>query len=120
MTRPGPSIYGKESKYQRDKRRHEWKRKIECAEGHMYRAAYLAAERIATMSYLLNDDSKNTPDWNLYWALRLAVRHQPNHTRARCKAAAFETFKANAELEGDPLEMASRWLRQAGYTEIAA
>jgi hypothetical protein len=33
-----------ETKHQRNKRRHEWKRKIESAEGHMHRAAFTLQE----------------------------------------------------------------------------
>ena len=56
----------------------------------------------------------------MYWALSLAVGHQPNHTQARCKAAAFETFDADTELKGDPVEIARRWLLAAGFSDIAA
>ena len=82
---PGPSPYGPESKYQRNKRRDEWKREIQRAEGHMHRAAFLAAEKIAGMSYLLTNDDEGKPDWNMYWALRVAMRHQPSHTQGRYK-----------------------------------
>jgi hypothetical protein len=37
-------------------RRNEWKGEINRAEGHMHRAAYLAAERISGMSYLLTNE----------------------------------------------------------------
>jgi hypothetical protein len=117
---PRPSIYGPESKYQRNKRRNEWKRDIERAEGHMHRAAFLAAEKIAGMSYLITKDDEGKPDWNMYWALRLAVQHQPKHTQARCKIAAFEAFNADAELKGDPMEIARRWSQAAGYSDITA
>jgi len=65
-------------------------------------------------------DDEGKPDWNMYWALRLAVQHQPNHTQARCKAAAFETFDADTELKGEPMEIARRWLQAAGYGDIPA
>jgi hypothetical protein len=119
LSPPGAPIYGSESKYQRNKRRDEWKREIQSAEGHMHRAGFLAAEMIASMSYLLTNADEGTPDWNLYWALRLAVRHQPHHERARCKAAAFDAFIADEELKGEPPEIATRWLHQAGYTDLA-
>jgi hypothetical protein len=86
----------------------------------MHRAAFLAAETIAGMSYLLTKEDEGKPDWNMYWALCVAVRHQPNHTQARCKAAAFETFDADTELKGDPVEIARRWLLAAGFSDIAA
>jgi hypothetical protein len=92
LTPPRASVYGPESKYQRNKRRNEWKGEINRAEGHMHWAAYLAAETMSGMSYLLTDDDKGKPDWNMYWALRIAVQHQPNHAQARCKVAAFEAF----------------------------
>ena len=120
LTPPRPSVYGPESKYQRNKRRNEWKGEINRAEGHMHRAAYLAAERISAMSYLLTNDDEGKPDWNMYWALRLAVRHQPNHAQARCKVAAFEAFEADAELQGDPLDIARRWSAAVGYNDLSA
>jgi hypothetical protein len=117
---PRASVYGPESKYQRNKRNNEWKRDIERAEGHMHRAAYLAADKITSMSYLLTDDDEGKPDWNMYLALRFAIRHQPNHTQARCKVAAFRAFDADTELKGDPVEIARRWSLAAGYSDIAA
>jgi hypothetical protein len=42
--------------------------------------------------YLRTKDDEGKPDWNMYWALALAARHQPNHTRARRKAAALAPF----------------------------
>ena len=116
-SRPPPSDYGKETTYARKKRLDGWKHEIERAKGHMHRAAFLTAESIASMSYLLTEELKGTADWNLYWALRLAVRHQPNHERARCKVAAFVSFDSGNELRGEPPEIARRWLRQAGYQE---
>lgn len=116
-TPPGRPIYGTESTYQRNKRRHEWKREIERAEGHMHRAGFLAAEKMAAMSYLLTPDDEGTPNWNLYGALRLAVRHHPHHETGRFKAAAFQSFDADSELQGEIKEIAVRWLRQAGYND---
>jgi hypothetical protein len=107
-----------ESKYMRNKRRHEHRRNIERSEGHMYRAAYLAAEKMAEMSFLISKDDEGKPDWNLWWSLRLALAYQPSHERARCNAAAFEEFTADQELRnGDPLMIANRWLERAGYTD---
>lgn len=80
----------------------------------MHRAAFLASEQIALMSYLLTDDDKDTPDWKLYFALRGAVAHQLPHDQARYCAAAFTSFRAGQELEGDPQVIALRWLRQSG------
>jgi hypothetical protein len=117
--RAAPPIYlRQESKYQRNKHRSEWKREIERAEGHMHRAAFLAAEKIAGMSYLVSTGDEGKPDWKMYWALRLAVRYQPNHTQARCKVAAFKAFDADAELQGDPMEIARRWSQAAGYSDL--
>jgi hypothetical protein len=109
-----------ESKYQRNKHRNEWKREIERAEGHMNRAAFLAAEKIAEMSYLISTDDEGKPEWNMYWALRLAVRHQLNQAHMRCKAAAFKAFDADVELSDEPVEIARRWSQAAGYSDIAA
>jgi hypothetical protein len=72
------------------------------------------------MSYLVTNDDEGKPDWNMYWALRIAVRHQPDHTQARCKVAAFEAFETDAELQGDTLEIARRWSAAAGYNDLTA
>jgi hypothetical protein len=112
------ALYGRESRYQRDKRRHERKRDIEGAERHMHRAGFLAAEQITGMSYLLTKDDEGKPDWNMYWALRLAVKHQPNHTQARFNVVtSFKAFDAAAELKDDPMEIAQRWLSAAGDSD---
>jgi hypothetical protein len=104
-----------EGKREQKKRRDEWKRTIDVKDGHMHRAAFLASEQIALMSYLLTNDEKDTADEKLYGALRLAVAHQLPHDQARYRAAAFTAFHADQELQGDPPEIAVRWLRQAGY-----
>ena len=115
MTRPSRPYYP-ESAYMRRKRQQEWKGQIDRCEGHMYRAAYLAAEKTAAMSYLVKND-RTRPDWNLWLALWLALAYQSNHERARCKAAAFEEFSAEAELQGTAEEIAVHWLVRAGYSD---
>ncbi|MET4297155.1 hypothetical protein ABIB06_007930 [Bradyrhizobium sp. LB8.2] len=96
------------------RRKNEWKRSIEVQDGHMHRAAFLASEQIALMSYLLTDADKDTPNWKLYFALRGAVAHQLPHDQARYRAAAFTSFRAEQELEGEATDIALRWLRQSG------
>ena len=103
-----------EGKREQKKRRDEWKRNIEVKDGHMHRAAFLASEQIALMSYLLTKDDTDTVDGKLYFALRFAVAHQLPHDQARYRAAAFTEFNADQELQGDPPDIALRWLRQAG------
>ncbi|MCP3476505.1 hypothetical protein NLM33_40560 [Bradyrhizobium sp. CCGUVB1N3] len=103
-----------ETKADQKRRKNEWKRNIDAQEGHMHRSAFLASEQIALMSYLLTDDDKDTPNWKLYFALRTAVAHQLPHGQARYHAAAFTSFRAAHELEGDPADIALRWLRRSG------
>lgn len=116
---PPRPIYPSDSKYQRKKRQHSWRREIERAEGHMHRAAFLAAESIARLSYLVTPEDEGKPDWILYFALRIAVAYQPDHTRGRYKAVAFHSFDAGGEIEGDPAAIAARWLRNAGLDQAA-
>jgi hypothetical protein len=107
----------KESAYQRSKRQKEWKRNIERCEGHMHRAAYLAANKMAEKSHLVTNDRTN-PAWNLWLALWLALAYQPYHDRALCNAAAFEGFIVDTELQQASAEDAAvRWLNKAGYTD---
>jgi hypothetical protein len=120
LSPPPPSIYGKESNYQRNKRKHHWEREIERAEGHMHRAAYLGADKIAQLSYLITAADEGRPDWVLYLALFLAVAYQPNHTLGRYKAAAFSAFDADLELADNPEAIAMRWLGSAGLAGQAA
>jgi hypothetical protein len=82
----------------------------------MHRAAYLAAEKMVEMSYLVTND-RTKPDWNLWLALWLALAYQPNHERTRCKAAAFNEFSAETDLQGSAEEIAVRWLTRSGYSD---
>jgi hypothetical protein len=112
---PPRSYFGMpEGKSEQKKRRDEWKRTIDVKDGYMHRAAFLASEQIALMSYLLTSDDKDTADAKLYLALRLAVAHQLPHDQARYRAAAFVAFSADQELQVDPPDIALSWLRQAG------
>ncbi len=118
---PPPSYsFPPETKSQRKRRLDTWKHDIQRLETHMHRAAYLAAEQIATLSYLISNDDEGKPDWKLYVALRLAVAHQPDHTRGRYAAVAFTAFDADAELTADPAAAAIRWLDNAGLGNRAA
>lgn len=104
------------SKHSRKKRYDEWKKEIHQSERHMFDAARLAAGKIADMSLLMTDlDPHDGPDWKLYSTLRLAVAPFPKRERGRFRAAAFRAFDADCELQGKPEEIASRWLRHAGY-----
>jgi hypothetical protein len=104
-----------ESAYKRRKHRHEWQGAIDSCEGHMYRAAYLASDQMAAMSFLISESDAGKPDWVLWVALRLALRDQPNHERARCNAAAFAAFDAEVVLNETPDRLAIRWLDEGGY-----
>jgi hypothetical protein len=109
-------LHGPESKHYRSKRRQERKSDIERALGRVNRASYLADERIARMSHLLTNKDEGTPICNLYRALDIATRRRPLHTRARWDVVrAFKSFDADTELKGDPVEIARRWSRAAGY-----
>jgi hypothetical protein len=104
-----------ESGYKRRKRREERRLEIRRAEDHMFRAAYLAADKLAMMSNWLDRDSEhNAADSKLYLALRFAIAPFP-HERGRCSAAAFEAFDAASELSSPPQDSANRWLDRAGY-----
>ena len=81
----------------------------------MYRAAYLAASKMDEMSFLVTND-RTRPDWNLWLALWLALGYQPNHEKARCKAAAFDEFLSDEELQGSAEQIAIGWLTRAGYS----
>jgi len=107
---PPRSYSPQETKNMLTKRRRQWEGEISKAEGHMYRAAYLAAEKISAISYLLTAADEGTPGSKLYVSLAIAVGHQPNHDRARCGVAAFDSFDADSELAGDPAEIVQRWL----------
>ena len=58
-----PRPFYEESAYKRRKRQQEWKGQIDRCKGHMYRAAYLAADKMAEMSHLVTNDRAN-PAWN--------------------------------------------------------
>jgi hypothetical protein len=109
-----------ESKYSRKKHRDEWKSEVHRSEGHMYGAARLAAGVMAEMSRLIGNVDQDRPDCKLYSALRLAVASFSKPERGRFSAAAFRAFDADRELQGKSDEIASRWLRQAGYRGTAA
>lgn len=119
LSPPRQLVFPSETKQQHKKRQDAWKRDIERAEGHMHRAAFLAAERIAALSYLVKPEDEGKPDWILYFAAMLAARHQPDHTRGRYSALAFTSFDAKTEIDGDPAIIAIRWLRNAGLAEAA-
>jgi hypothetical protein len=107
---------GQESKYARKKRYDEWKSEIHKSERYMYNISRLAAGKLAVMLRLLDGaDPHESLDEKLCSALRLAVAPFPKHERGRFSAAAFRSFDADCELRRRPDEIASRWLRHAGY-----
>ena len=119
LSPPQRPLYS-ESKYMSGKRRHEWRREIEQAEGHMHRAAYLGAETIARLCPLAEAAGEGLADWTLCAALCLSIKPFPDHTRGRFKASAFTAFDADAELAGDPPDIYRRWLRNAGLVDNRA
>ncbi len=115
-TRP-PKPFYPESRYGRSKRLAEHARGVEEIRDHKYRAAYLACDKIAELSKLFEVGtilSPQGPEWRCYLALHFAVEPLPQHERSHCRAAAFENFDADAELVGEPLEIARRWRHAAG------
>jgi hypothetical protein len=79
----------------------------------MHRAEYLADSTIAEMSHLISGGDLGNADSKLWHALRFAVRRRP---QMRCKAAAFEAFDSERELDGEWDRIAGRWLLAAGYS----
>jgi hypothetical protein len=93
-----------ESRYGKAKRKKEHALLISGHEGHKYRAAYLAADKLSSMQSV----SPAGPELKCYLALVLAIecrRYESGHYRA----AAFDSFDAKVELSGDPLPIAQRW-----------
>jgi hypothetical protein len=95
------------------KRQKKWRQEIRGLEGHMNRAGFLANEKVAEMSYLIGPGGEGSPDGKLWFALRVTLNCPPQPC---CKAAAFEAFDANRELEAEPAQIVMRWRRQAGYS----
>ena len=107
LSPPGPSPFGNETKHQRKNRHHEWKRKIERAEKPMNRAAFLADQKLAEMSYLISNEDEGKPDHKLYFALRMVI---PFQVSAKWETVAFISFDGESEMDGEPSEIATRWL----------
>lgn len=111
-------MYTPESRYMRKKRLGEWRRPLRQSETHMHRAAFLAEEKIAEMSYLIGPEDKGKPDHSLWFACALSVGRLLGHERARYKSIAFRAFDADTDLAGaDPSVTAKRWLVNAGYAD---
>jgi hypothetical protein len=96
LTRPPQPFYTPETRYARKKRQDEWKRPIMDCETHMHRAAYLADEKIAGMSYLITPADEGKPDWKLWFAAALSIGRSLGHDHARYKSIAFDTFTPEA------------------------
>lgn len=110
LSPPGPSPFGNETKYQRKKRHDEWKRKIERAEKPMNRAAFLANQKLAEMSYLISNQDEGKPDYKLHFALRMIV---PSQEIGKWETVAFTSFDGETEMDGEPSEIAARWLQSS-------
>jgi hypothetical protein len=117
FTRPPQPSYTPESRHYRKKRLDEWTRPINESENHMHRAAHLADEKIAEMSYLVSPVGRGSSDCNLYFAASLSIGRSLGHERARYKSVAFGLFDAAQLAEPDPSIIASKWLIEAGYAD---
>lgn len=117
LTRAPQPFYTPETSYARRKRQDEWKRPIRDSENHMHRAAYLAEEKVAEMSYLIKATDKGEPDWNLWWAAALSIARSLGHEGARYKSVAFDAFDAAELVDAEPEAVARRWLASAGYSD---
>jgi len=104
-------------RHYRKKRLDAWKRPINEAENHMHRAAHLADDKVAEMSYLIGPSDEDTPDWNLYFAAALSIGRSLGHLRARYKSVAFDQFYTAELSEPDPIRTATRWLERAGLPD---
>jgi hypothetical protein len=92
---------------------------IRRCEGHKHRALFLTDEQLATMSYFISLADMGQPDGVLWLALRLTFAYIPNRGEARCNAIAFTEFHAGSEIDGQAADIAMRWLKQAGYSDIS-
>jgi hypothetical protein len=92
-----------------ERRRAQWQHEVERAEGHMHRAATLAAEKMSGMRRLVQG---GTPERKLFDALSLATDLLGYHANARCWAAAFDSFDGTEELADDAQVIADRWLKK--------
>jgi hypothetical protein len=117
LTRPPQPYYTPETRHARKKREDEWKRPIRECETHMHRAAHLADDKVAEMSYLITPADKGTHSWNLHFAAALSIGRSLGHERARYKSVAFDVFDAAELSEPDPSTIASRWLARAGCAD---
>jgi hypothetical protein len=117
LTRPPAPLYTPESRHYRKKRLDEWKRPSQAAENHMHRAAHLADDKVAEMSWLVSPHDQGKPDWRLYFASALSIGRSLGHLRARYKSVAFDQFASNALSDADPSRTASQWLERAGLTD---
>jgi hypothetical protein len=109
--RPSIPLY-KETAYQRRKSRDEWKRNIERHEGHMYRAAFLAAEKWWSIHALVSE-RENTADWHLGRALLLIapdlLQTMTGHQRADFGRLSFLEFDGARDAIGDAESIVRAW-----------
>lgn len=123
-SRPPVPFYD-ESKYMRRKRRQEWELGIKGHENHMYRAAFLAAEKLWKIADMVRD-RKDSPDWHFSLALmhgvgaKAIMNTMTGHQRADFGVLAFDRFDADAEVSSDPAATARRWREAAGHGQDAA
>jgi hypothetical protein len=108
LSPPSRSAIGDESN-DVERRRAQWKLEIERAEGHMHRAAALAADKMSGMRKFAKD---GTPERKLFDALNLATNLLGYHADAKCWAAAFDAFDGAEELADNARGMADRWLQK--------
>jgi hypothetical protein len=107
---PAPVV--KESDYARRKRNRENESRIKIYESRRMRAAFLARDRIVSITQISLAD---TADWSLSLALieslgdKVIVDGIRGHERAQFEILAFDEFDADAELAAAPDAIAERW-----------
>lgn len=85
-----------ESAYMNRKRRREKELRIEMLKGHMHRAAYLASEEVAKMSYLPSVAENDGSDHKLYQLLRGAITQ--HYETGNFHEIAFNSFDPSEHL----------------------
>jgi hypothetical protein len=97
-----------ESAYMRRKHVAERRSEITGLETHQHRAAYLAADQLAQMSYLDSVVADEGFSQKLFWAMRFFCPENA-YVNGRFDVLAFDAFTSDVDLAGDIREVVSRW-----------